>query len=130
MLMMVFATTIVYAKAETVNTYYSFACSTTSRSHEASSTPTVTITTSNMIGNPSDKLWVEVEKKYWYGWAAPGSDNSSRQVSSVYGSKFSLKGNGSGTYRLLFGKSSMLLSGHYNTKSSKWYSDLKIYYNH
>lgn len=62
MLMMVFATAIVYAKAETVNTYYSFACSTTSRSHEASSTPTVTVTTSNMIGNPSDKLWVEVEK--------------------------------------------------------------------
>ncbi len=130
MMMMVFAVAVVYAKSEDFNTYYRFTCSTTSRTHEASSTPTATITTSNMIGDPSDELWVELEKKYWYGWASPGDVDSDTQVSSVYGSTFSLKGNGSGTYRLLFGKSSMLLTGVYDTKSNEWYSDLYIKYDH
>ena len=119
----------VFAAAESYTTYYNFACSTTSASHSASATPTVTVKTYNMVGDTNDDLWIELDKKYWYGWAASGSTNDSTQVSSVYGTTSTLTGKNSGTYRLLFGKSSMLLSGDYDLNSDKWYADVDISYN-
>ncbi|SET28206.1 hypothetical protein SAMN04487772_11340 [[Clostridium] polysaccharolyticum] len=121
--------TIVLAAEEEYTTHYSFSCSTTSRIHNASGTPTVTIITSNMTGDDNDDLWIELEKKYIWGWAATGSGSDSTTVSSVHGSTSKLKGDKSGDYRLLFGKNSMLSTGKYNIKSSKWYADLYIKYN-
>ena len=128
--MLILSVALVSAKANTIKTYYKFACSTTSKEHSADNTPNVKITTSDMTGDDNDTLWVEIDKKYWYGWAGPGSKNFYTQVSSVDGSTFSLKGNKSGTYQILFGKTSMLLSGKYDKNSKKWYSKLKIVYNH
>lgn len=122
--------TTVLAASESYTTTYSFACSVTSRTHTASGTPTVTVTTSNMVGDYNDKLWVELDKKHVWGWAASGSGSAGyTQVSSTTGSTFSLTGKDKGTYRLLFGKSSMLLSGSYDQKSPKWSADLSISYN-
>lgn len=128
--MLSIASITVFAASETYDTYYSFACSTTSKIHTASATPTATITTSNMVGSTSDSLWVEIDKKYVWGWASSGSGaDGYTTVSSVRGSTFSLKGKGDGKYRILFMKNSCAVSGNYDLDSAVWYSDLTISYN-
>lgn len=124
----------IFAAAESTYTYYNFACSTTSASHSASATPTATVRVYGsqshpLVGDSNDDLWIELDKKYIYGWASTGSTNDSAQVSSVSESTSTLTGDGSGTYRLLFGKSSMLLSGNYDLNSKKWEASVYIHYN-
>lgn len=121
-------TAVAFASYESYTTYYSMTNATWSKTHDASATPTATIKTSNMTGNSNDKLFVEIDKQYWYGWAAPGSSNSSATVSSVTGSTFSVAGNGSGTYRLGFMKNSYAQTGTINSDNKTWYADLNITY--
>lgn len=54
-----------------------------------------------MVGDVRDSLWVELDKKYAWGWASTGSGKDTIKVSSTEGSTFSLKGKGKGKYRLL-----------------------------
>ena len=124
----IFSTTA-FAASKTYSTYYSMKNACWSKEHSASATPTVTITTSEMVGNSNDKLWIEVSKKYWYGWAAPGSSQQSKVVSSVNSSTCKLKGNGAGTYRIGFMKYSYVIEGKTNKDNKTWKAKLKIKYN-
>lgn len=123
----------IFAAAESTYTYYRFACSTTSASHNASATPIATVRVYGsqshpLVGDWNDNLWIELDKKHFYGWASTGSGNDCTEVSSVFESTSSLKGNGSGTYRILFGKSSMLINGSYDLNSPKWEASVYIHY--